>query len=531
MQRLIIVIITLWTGVGAASTFSTPVITTRDGSHAYTTSTILKSNAPTNVHCEAVYANPDGKGSLRATYDVRPGATVVERETLSQLQTESTLGFNCTGSVEAFTIVTLRDVRTGTDASQRVFPAATQVDLVPPAGLQRQVDPRGALMLIEIAGRPVSVEIVARSDAGVGTRRQYELPPFGSKIVEFAPGAGPSSIELRASGEGAAAVVPQLLPRTTVTPSPAETALRDVTVGRFKAAPFVDPATNLAYFRQRWYDGVSQTFLAPDAMGYEDSSNLYAYTAGDPVNGSDPTGLYEEDVHRHLTVFLALKAGFNFTAALRIGAETEALDLDARDAMYGGGANNANMISYHFVSPRRLLDMRHQALTGSVLNDQSFRAIGEFLHAWEDSYSHQESPDRRDFQQQYHDKHPVTRQDIGHGRHKHRPDWTWDRSKLTLQMAEATYNQLVALCAPYRDQCKGTPQPFSTFRSQVERFAEFEPALYNDVYPAAIDITVPDVASYEAKVRILGLTTLGTPEAARRAARVAASEARGKPQK
>jgi RHS repeat-associated protein len=58
----------------------------------------------------------------------------------------------------------------------------------------------------------------------------------------------------------------------------------------FKAAPFVEPATGLAYFRARWYDPSTGTFLTPDPMGYHDSSNLYAAFGGDPVNRSDPDG-------------------------------------------------------------------------------------------------------------------------------------------------------------------------------------------------------------------------------------------------
>ena len=42
--------------------------------------------------------------------------------------------------------------------------------------------------------------------------------------------------------------------------------------------------------RDRWYDPRTGTFLTPDPQGYGDSSNLYAYCGGDPVNCSDPTG-------------------------------------------------------------------------------------------------------------------------------------------------------------------------------------------------------------------------------------------------
>jgi RHS repeat-associated protein len=58
----------------------------------------------------------------------------------------------------------------------------------------------------------------------------------------------------------------------------------------YKAAPFVEPRSGFAYFRNRWYDRSTGTFLSPDPMGYADSSNLYSFAKGDPVNNSDPTG-------------------------------------------------------------------------------------------------------------------------------------------------------------------------------------------------------------------------------------------------
>ncbi|MEA2415021.1 MAG: hypothetical protein QOI58_1678, partial [Thermoanaerobaculia bacterium] len=60
---------------------------------------------------------------------------------------------------------------------------------------------------------------------------------------------------------------------------------------KFQALPFSDPATGLVYARARWYSPETGAFLSGNPLAYKDSSNLYAFAARDPVNGSDPTGL------------------------------------------------------------------------------------------------------------------------------------------------------------------------------------------------------------------------------------------------
>jgi RHS repeat-associated protein len=66
--------------------------------------------------------------------------------------------------------------------------------------------------------------------------------------------------------------------------------ISDLLATRFQAQPFAEPFTHKFYVRERWLDPVTGTWLSPDPMGYRDSSNLYGYAGGDPVNGRDPSG-------------------------------------------------------------------------------------------------------------------------------------------------------------------------------------------------------------------------------------------------
>ena len=51
----------------------------------------------------------------------------------------------------------------------------------------------------------------------------------------------------------------------------------------------------LYYYKARFYDPQIKRFLNPDPIGYADGMNIYAYVHGDPINGTDPTGLTECD--------------------------------------------------------------------------------------------------------------------------------------------------------------------------------------------------------------------------------------------
>ncbi|HEX3365615.1 RHS repeat-associated core domain-containing protein [Phenylobacterium sp.] len=51
------------------------------------------------------------------------------------------------------------------------------------------------------------------------------------------------------------------------------------------------PEAQLYHYRARAYDPMMGRFLQTDPIRYGDGANIYAYVHGDPVNGSDPSGL------------------------------------------------------------------------------------------------------------------------------------------------------------------------------------------------------------------------------------------------
>lgn len=93
-----------------------------------------------------------------------------------------------------------------------------------------------------------------------------------------------------------------------------------------------ESVTGLMYYRARFYDPQVGRFISEDPIGLSGGINQFAYVHNDPVNGTDPSGLYGTDVHYYLTLYLAWKTGcFTHWEARQIAEGDQRSDDDRAD--------------------------------------------------------------------------------------------------------------------------------------------------------------------------------------------------------
>jgi RHS repeat-associated protein len=69
------------------------------------------------------------------------------------------------------------------------------------------------------------------------------------------------------------------------------TVTHDTTQLRWKGLLYEGGVTGLYYMRARWYDPATRRFVSPDPQGLAAGINQFAFAGGDPINGSDPSGM------------------------------------------------------------------------------------------------------------------------------------------------------------------------------------------------------------------------------------------------
>lgn len=230
-----------------------------------------------------------------------------------------------------------------------------------------------------------------------------------------------------------------------------------------------------------------------------------------PTSRADAFGLYEVDTHRYLTEFLAKHAGFCGDTPTAIGGDTQALDDpdSTRDAMYGG-RNEGNMKAFHFPSQLQLASLRQKAFDSCCkCEKQDWKAIGEYLHALEDTFAHTTGKGDRNWQ--YYDdlginvnvpKLPtVDVYGIGHGGHGHRPDWTWEDPAKAMKMAELVFNDLRELAKSCGGNCPASS--WDSIKDRVSKFANHKPSSFYKERVYVIWIDNVTFEGYDEKIKLL----------------------------
>ncbi|MBU1685320.1 hypothetical protein KJ662_03630 [Patescibacteria group bacterium] len=203
----------------------------------------------------------------------------------------------------------------------------------------------------------------------------------------------------------------------------------------------LDSETGLNYYGARYYDPVTGRFITMDPLllnldkmsqaqrnaflSNPQNLNTYSYVQNNPVRYTDPTGMYEEDVHYDLTYTLALVAGINLSDAREIAYYDQYMDENPDTAPVGGVTTARNYISgttknYHFLSRTKALQR-----VESGIDHRSTQEFGSALHTFQDTYSHSDFID------------PAFHVLFGHD-----PDKTYLNVKLANEAAKASFYQL-----------------------------------------------------------------------------------------
>jgi len=224
-----------------------------------------------------------------------------------------------------------------------------------------------------------------------------------------------------------------------------------------------DDQSSLYYCARRYYSPERGRWISNDPSGINGGLSLTVFVSNNPITSVDPYGLYEKDVHKYLTMFLAQSAGINATdckfSAQDLGREAQQLDEegDPRNPITGGYWAR---LQYHFTTESRRKSMFDEAIKTCKARD-----AGEFIHAFQDSFSHQMGKTRKN-ESQFADRYGS---DAGHAMDGHYPDWTWLRPELADQMAQETYEHIKTF-ATKCCRCELKSKAWSEIGHQVRAF-------------------------------------------------------------
>jgi RHS repeat-associated protein len=213
-----------------------------------------------------------------------------------------------------------------------------------------------------------------------------------------------------------------------------------------------DADTGLMYYRARWYDPKVGRSIGEDPIGLAGGVNQYSYVGSNPQNATDPSGLYEIDVHYYLTYYLVRQNKCFTEAEARLIADADqATDENAETKPELGrkvpdlwnpdfNAQRKNA-KYHALSPDAREGQGSPELWQEAMSSSTnYVGLGRDLHYLQDSYSHAGYSDST----------------CGHGcLDWHFPDKTANDVAKTVRMAQQTWYELQKYAKEKKCGCQG----------------------------------------------------------------------------
>ncbi len=197
-------------------------------------------------------------------------------------------GYDCNGNLTS-------------DGYNRTFAYDGENRLTAVNGAALQYDPLGRLVQLTVGGAVTQflydgVKLVAEYDGAGNLLRRY-APSYGvdEAIVwwEGADFSNPRTLHADRQGSVIASVAGSATTIYTYGPY-GEPGDRWGAGSRFRyTGQMALPELKLYHYKARAYDPERGWFLQTDPVGSKDDLNLYAYVGGDPLNRTDPTGLYK----------------------------------------------------------------------------------------------------------------------------------------------------------------------------------------------------------------------------------------------
>ena len=232
-----------------------------------------------------------------------------------------------------------------------------------------------------------------------------------------------------------------------------------------------DSFTGLQFSRARFYDPKLGRFISEDPIGFGGGINQYSYVSNNSINKTDPTGLYEIDVHYYLTYYLAMRTGcFSQGQAVAIGNADQMTDEDP-DTAPGFNHRYANG-KFHALNGDASPGVGSTSIGSPYPN---FKEFGQQLHYYQDTFSHDG----------YHNNI------YGHAKGGHYWDKTDSDVVRAIAMANGTWQMLLGFGQKLGCKCgsKWTPEMSAT----VESFSAY-PSTPNaiesyifEIYPEKLD--------------------------------------------